>query len=331
MNYKSILLSIVLLTLTASLKAQTLTVYQKDGTTTEVAVSTEFEQTIAADFLIISADGENHAFKLADIVSISFSQTKGDVNRDGDVGIGDIVAITNIMAGIDSEEPDNGNAPDGVVAVDLGLPSGTLWANMNVGATSVQDNGLYFAWGETVGYTGDTSDGRLFDWASYKWMTEGQSDWKYINKYQTADGTTDACWYKFNWDTVDYEFIGDSLTVLLPEDDAAHAYWGGDWRMPTNDEIKELVNNTTYERITVGAVSGGKFTSRFNGNSIFLPAAGYRWDGELYDAGSGGDYWSSTLYESNPSSAYYLYFGSGSADWGNDGRRSYGRTVRPVR
>ena len=172
------------------------------------------------------------------------------------------------------EDGNTGNAPAGAVAVDLGLPSGTKWANMNVGAEKPEDYGLYFAWGETVGYTGDTSDGRLFDWANYKWMTKGQSDWKYINKYQTADGTTDACWYKYNWDTGDYEFIGDSLTVLLPEDDAAHAYWGGDWRMPTNDEIKELVNNTTYEWITVGTVSGGKFTSKTNGNSIFLPAAG---------------------------------------------------------
>lgn len=218
-----------------------------------------------------------------------------------------------------------------MVALDLGLPSGTLWANMNVGATSVQDNGLYFAWGETVGYTGDTSDGRLFDWANYKWMTEGQSDWKYINKYQSADGTTDACWYQYNWDALDYEFIGDGLTKLQLEDDAAHVYWGGDWRMPTADEIKELIDNTTYEWITVETVSGGKFTSKINGKSIFLPAAGNRWDGGLDDAGSYGYYWSSTLRAGGPYSAYDLYFGSGRAHWSYGYYRYGGHTVRPVR
>lgn len=328
---KQAIILFAMLLMTTGLRAQTLTVYQKNGTATGISVNERYKQTIVGEFLIISVDGENHAFTLADIDSITYQQTKGDVNRDGDVGIGDIVTITNIMAGVDSEESDNGHAPEGVVAVDLGLPSGTLWANMNVGATSVQDNGLYFAWGETKGYTGDTSDGRLFDWANYKWMTEGQSDWKYVNKYQTADGTTDACWYQYNWDALDYEFIGDGLTELLPEDDAAHVYWGGDWRMPTLEEIKELIDNTTYEWITVGTVSGGKFTSKINGKSIFLPAAGRRCDGEFGNVGTCGYYWSSSLYASYPRYACYLFFNSGGADWGSGGYRGYGRTVRPVR
>ena len=329
---KHYLILLAMLLMGTGLRAQMLVVYQKDGIATEISVTEQFKQTIGSDILIISAGGKNHTFKVADIDSITFRQTKGDVNRDGDVGIGDIVAITNIMAGIgdDDEEPGNGHAPEGVEAVDLGLPSGTLWANMNIGVTSVQYNGLYFAWGETVGYSGDTSDGRLFDWASYKWMTEGQSSWKYINKYQTANGTTDACWYKYNWDTLEYEFIGDGLTELQPEDDAAHVYWGGDWRMPTLDDIKELLYNTTYEWITVGAVSGGKFTSKINGKTIFLPAAGRRWDGELSNAGFNGFYWSSTLHASYPYSAYYLGFYSGGANWyGN--YRFGGHTVRPVR
>lgn len=327
---KQAIILFAMLLMAAGLRAQTLTVYQKNGTATGISVNERYKQTIVGESLIISVDGENHAFTLADIDSITYQQTKGDVNRDGDVGIGDIVTITNIMAGVDSEESDNGHAPEGVVAVDLGLPSGTLWANMNVGATSVQDNGLYFAWGETVGYTGDTSDGRLFDWANYKWMTEGQSNWKYVNKYQTADGTTEACWYQYNWDTVEYEFIGDGLTELQPEDDAAHVYWGGDWRMPTLDEIKELLDNTTYDWITVGEVSGGKFTSMINGKSIFLPAAGFRWGGEFYNDGPNGVYWSSTLLASGPDSAYGLDFVSSFAYWNNEGRR-IGRSVRPVR
>ena len=109
------------------------------------------------------------------------------------------------------------------VAVDLGLPSGTKWANMNVGATSPQESGLYFAWGETTGYTDKTTDGRQFDWANYKWMAEGQSSWKYINKYQNDDGQTEASWYENDG----YKFVGDGLTVLEVTDDAAAANWGG--------------------------------------------------------------------------------------------------------
>lgn len=327
---KQAIILFAMLIMATGLRAQTLTVYQKNGTATGISVNERYKQTIVGESLIISVDGENHAFTLADIDSITYQQTKGDVNRDGDVGIGDIVTITNIMTGVDSEESDNGHAPEGVVAVDLGLPSGTLWANMNVGATSVQDNGLYFAWGEIVGYTSDTSDGCLFDYANYKWMTEGQSNWKYVNKYQTADGTTDACWYQYNWDTLEYEFIGDGLTELQPEDDAAHVYWGGDWRMPTLEEIKELIDNTTYEWITVGTVSGGKFTSMINGKSIFLPAAGFRYGGEFYGVGSYGGCWSSTLYASGPSLACRLSFRSGFAGWSSYGRGS-GHTVRPVR
>ena len=109
-----------------------------------------------------------------------------------------------------------------VVAVDLGLPSGTKWANMNVGATSPQESGLYFAWGETTGYTSETTDGRQFDWANYKWMAEGQASWKYISKYQIDDGLTEACWYDYDGDKV----AGDSLTVLEVADDAAAANWG---------------------------------------------------------------------------------------------------------
>ena len=79
--------------------AQTLTVYQKGGTTTKVACSEKFKQTIASEFLIITADSSNYTFFLSDVDSVTYSQTVGDVNRDGQVGIGDIVAITNIMAG----------------------------------------------------------------------------------------------------------------------------------------------------------------------------------------------------------------------------------------
>ena len=206
------------------------------------------------------------------------------------------------------------NTINGHEYVDLGLPSGTLWATCNVGAETPEDYGLYFAWGETVGYTGDTSDGRLFDWANYKWCDGSNTTLtKYCNNSEKGkDGFT------------------DDKTVLDPEDDAATANWGEDWRMPTLDEIKELLDNTTNEWTELNGVKGRKFTAKNgSGNFIFLPASGYRYGGSLFDVGSYGDYWSSSLYESNPADAYYLYFYSGYADW-DYGTRLYGLSVRPV-
>lgn len=212
----------------------------------------------------------------------------------------------------DSEEggvynPNAGSAPEGVEAVDLGLPSGTKWANMNVGATSPEDYGLYFAWGETQGYTGDTTDGRSFDWASYKWCDGSRYS---LIKYCTI------WWYAKSTE--------DNKTVLDLEDDAAHANWGGDWRMPTLDEIKELLNNTTSTRWKVNGIYGRKFTSEKNFKSIFLPAAGYRIDSSLDGQGQWGFYWSSSLYESSPNNALYL-----DAAWFPN-YRCCGQSVRPV-
>ena len=208
--------------------------------------------------------------------------------------------------------PEPGTAPEGVVAVDLGLPSGTKWANMNVGAKKMEDYGLYFAWGETVGYTSDASDGHVFDWASYKWCNGSSTT---LTKYCN----TDSC------GTV------DNKTVLDVEDDAAYVNWGSAWRMPTVAEIQELIDNTTSTWTTVNGVKGRRFTSKTNGNSIFLPAAGDRWNVDLISAGSGGRYWSSSLDGSYPSGAYRLYFDSGYAFWDYYGSRGSGQSVRPVR
>lgn len=211
--------------------------------------------------------------------------------------------------------------------VDLGLPSGTLWATCNVGANSPEEYGLYFAWGETEGYTGDSSDGRSFDWPSYKWMNAGQSSMEQINKYTIADGQTSGCWYDSNG-----TFIGDGLTELLPEDDAATANWGSEWQMPSNKQFEELINSsyTTTEWTTLNGVNGRLITSKSNGNSIFLPAAGFRFDTGLYAAGSYGDYWSRSLTPSYSDNARYLYFYSGRIYTDAYGRY-YGQSVRPVR
>jgi hypothetical protein len=176
--------------------------------------------------------------------------------------------------------------------IDLELPSGTKWACCNVGANAPEQYGNYYAWGETQPKS-------VYNWDTYLYYNDNTG---YVNIGSDIAGT--------NYD-------------------AATANWGAPWRMPSLTQIQELINNTTSTRTTQNGVWGRKFTGS-NGGTIFLPAAGYRWDGELRSAGSGGGYWSSTLHEGGSSSAYYLHFGSGSAYWNYYSHFS-GRSVRPVR
>ena len=187
-------------------------------------------------------------------------------------------------------------------AIDLGLPSGTKWANMNVGASSPEEYGGYYAWGET-------EEKSNYFWSTYKWCN-GSYDTQ--TKYCTSSG----------YGTVDYK------TVLDPKDDVAHVKWGGTWRMPTKAEQDELRNSCTWSRTTQNGVSGYKVTGP-NGNNIFLPAAGSRYDSEVVSRGSSGFYWSSSLYSNGGSYACSLYFNSGRYDWSGYYRFS-GLSVRPV-
>ena len=113
-----------------------------------------------------------------------------------------------------------------------------------------------------------------------------------------------------------------------PQYDAATANWGGAWRMPTKSEQQELLNNCTWEWTSLNGVNGQRVTGS-NGNSIFLPAAGFRYGTSSYGVGSDGRYWSSTPFEVDGNSAYNLGFNSDSYDW-SWGNRYYGRSVRPV-
>ncbi len=261
-----------------------------------------------------------HTFKAPclnkDVVTTSVNGTKLKVTgvSEGTTYIGVYDNQNKILSAVEVTVTANNtpeeNAPAGVEAVDLGLPSGTLWANMNVGASKPEDYGDYFAWGETT----PQSDNR-YNWESYKWCNGSSSTLtKYCNN--SSNG---------------YNGFTDTKTVLDMEDDAARANWGGNWRMPTKAEFDELIANTTNEWMTQNGVSGRKFTSKTNSNSIFLPAAGERWSGVLDYAGSDGTYWSSSLYEGYPRSAWYLAFGSGYVNTYNGGYRSYGQSVRPVR
>ena len=178
--------------------------------------------------------------------------------------------------------------------VDLGLPSGLKWATCNVGANSPEEYGYYFAWGETTTK------------ADYRWSNY---------KYGTRDNLT-----KYNG--------SDNKTTLDPEDDVATANWGGTWRMPTREEQDELREKCTWVWTTQNGVNGYKVTGP-NGNSIFLPAAGYMDGGTLLSAGSYGNYWSSSLNTGNPGSAYYVFFRSDRVSRPSD-VCVLGQSVRPV-
>ena len=129
--------------------------------------------------------------------------------------------------------PSAGNT-NGHVAVDLGLPSGKLWADCNVGASTPEASGDYIAWGETEAK-------EYYDWSIYKYMQSGKSEWYYINKYQSDDHQLDGSWYK----DVKYCNQGDKKTTLEAKDDVATQSWGSEWRIPTAAEWEELYSNTT--------------------------------------------------------------------------------------
>lgn len=165
--------------------------------------------------------------------------------------------------------------------VDLGLS--VKWAICNVGASSPTDYGGYYAWGETR--TKST-----YSWDTYFDSVNGS--YSNFNKYAT-----------------------NKKTILDLSDDAAYANWGGSWRMPTRAEQDELREKCTWTWTTQSGVKGYKVSSKRNGNSIFLPAAGFRNGGGLSYAGSRGFYWSSSLYSDNSSDACFLNFYSDLVNW----------------
>ena len=211
-----------------------------------------------------------------------------------------------------------GTTPSPVEYVDLGLPSGLKWAKCNLGASKPSDYGDYYAWGETA-------PKKIYNWVTYKWMKAGQSDEKYITKYTIADGQTEAIWY----DSA-RKFIGDNKTVLDAADDAATANLGSPWRMPTADEIKELIDKCTWTRTTQDGVEGHQVDGP-NGNAIFLPLAGLRLDSGFLFAGGEGNYWSSSLYPDLSKDARSLFLNSSGRHELHYYNRYYGYSVRPVR
>ena len=261
----------------------------------------------------------------------------GETKKDCKEVIFDIQEEENEHIAVALEEfvdPYNGHA-----YVDLGLPSGTKWAKMNVGASSEKEAGLYFAWGETQGYA-DAST-KAFSWSDYKFNPSG--DGSTFTKYNSTDGKT----------------------VLDLEDDAAHVNMGGDWHMPNRAQCLELLketkngfvtntgaftqfawsdsDGTSTETETTATISDWN-TAGFlffksdvsdinaaitSGDYLFIPAAGYCGDGGVGDVGFGGSVWASALYSENVKYAWGFGFGSGRAGVG-DGGRFYGLSVRGV-
>ncbi len=176
--------------------------------------------------------------------------------------------------------------------VDLGLPSGTLWATCNIGASSPEEYGDYFAWGET-----EPKD--YYDWSTYKWCNG------------SMDSMTKYC-------------TGDNKTELDPEDDAAYVNWGSSWRMPTSEQQQELTLNCTWTWAQHNGVAGQLVTGP-NGNTIFLPTAGYCGNQNLHQAGLDGYYWSRTL------SPNALLCGWSGPFWNSNLLRYMGCSVRAVR
>ena len=191
-------------------------------------------------------------------------------------------------------------------AVDLGLS--VKWASCNIGANAPEEYGDYYAWGET-----ETKEN--YEWQTYKWY----------------DGS--ARLTKYNTDT-SYGTV-DNKTVLDLEDDVAHVKLGGSWRMPTYSEVDELMSTRydssyKWEWRSLNGHNGWLVTCLVNGNSIFLPAAGNRYD-TYCDVGSRGDYWSSSLDGTNyPDHAWRFYFTSDYVDDEYGGVRNHGFSVRPV-
>lgn len=197
-------------------------------------------------------------------------------------------------------------------AIDLGLPSGTKWCCCNVGASTPEGYGGYYAWGET-------SEKSVYDWDTNKYY------------YDTGDesGYTKYC----TSSVCGYNGFTDGKTELELNDDVARVRMGAPWRMPSYGQMEELINNCSHQWTTQNGVNGILVTGR-NGGQIFLPAAGYRFYGSsLYSAGSRGLYWSSSLHPNLDTDAYDLYLNSGDWDWNTrffvrDGGLSV-RAVRP--
>ena len=272
--------------------------YSAEATTviyTKVELASGSTSTVLGD---VDGDGTVSVTDVAWIVNHilgvndnNFIAANADINGDGEIDINDVMATVSIIlkGEVVNICPDD-NHPH---MIDLGLPSGTKWACCNVGAEKPEDYGGYYAWGET-----EEKD-------VYHWTT-----------YIHCDGSKNTC-----------HDLGSDIAGT--QYDVAHVKWGGSWVMPTDEQRKELADNCRQEWTTLNDVNGRKFTSKINGNCIFLPAAGYRYNSGLNNNGGNGSYWTATQYSRYAYQAYSLTFSTSSSGYNALGRDE-GNSVRPV-
>lgn len=259
-------------------------------------------QTVSGEFLQVETDAGTVAYTLYNApfasgqtytVRLSVSATEIAM---GTVRIDDWQSDDAYTVVIhDYDQPDH--APAAIEAVDLGLPNGTLWANMNVGASTVTDRGSLFAWGETVAKTS-------FSWDNYWWGTDAA-----LTKYNSSD----------------------KKLRLDKSDDAAYMTWGGHWRMPTETECQELLDNCTWawQSDYNGSVNRGSLMTGPSGNTIFLPANSIPSGSSTYD---NAYFWASEIGKptDNPAGAKLMYVFAGGSKAISRNTRYLGLAVRPV-
>lgn len=219
----------------------------------------------------------------------------------------------------------------GEVTID-GVNKNLKWATCNVGAEKPWDYGGYFAWGETATKNNYT-------WSNYAFMQAGHANWEHITKYTYADEQKGGIWYNGS------NFIGDGKKSLADGgyvDDAARQIWGGNWRIPTDDEWTALRKKDLYswdwtsDYLNDGSHHAGWNVTRkdgtgpCSGNSIFLPAAGTWKEATLMNAGERGHYWSSTLSDVNNSDRARCVFIVATGKYRDAADRYFGLSVRPV-
>ena len=224
---------------------------------------------------------------------------RGDVNQNGSVSIADVTTLIDYL--LTNEWPDPIPVED---YVDLGLPSGTLWATRNVGAEKPEKYGDYFAWGEV-----EPKD--YYHGSTYKW-NDSETGTMHMSKYCTKEANG----------------VVDNKIVLDPEDDAACVNYP-DGQMPSQEQLNELLQNCTWQWSELNGVAGLLVTGP-NGNTMFLPAAGYRLQGTTYDVGTECNYWLNSIQEISPLNAWKIYATS-SLFQINGSSRTVGYTVRAVR
>ena len=185
---------------------------------------------------------------------------------------------------------------DYIEKIDLGLPSGTIWAAWNLGASSPEECGDYYAWGET-------EIKNNYSWYTYKFGIKDK-----LTKYNKKDGKT----------------------ILDPEDDVAHVILGGKWHIPTKEQIQELFDNTTNKKSELNGVTGRLFTSKTNSKTLFFPYSGIK-SGPSYDEiDYSAHYWSASLYENLTNYSMTLYSDNFDNSMESGDLRCFGLSVRTV-